>query len=215
MMKAISRTLILLLGCLLIILVVDNQANSGSSKVKPKPKSVKTTQVIGKDTLKQADIRKDIPAPSTIAPEPAIPRYFFEGTQIGLYVIGGGSVEASSASYSAEGTAGQSSTETGSSENYQADPGFWGPNETVEPCDCIPGDANGDESINVGDAVYLIAYVFKGGPPPIPYEVCSGDANGDCQPNVGDAVYLIAYVFKGGPPPASCEDWRDACGALQ
>jgi hypothetical protein len=65
--------------------------------------------------------------------------------------------------------------------------------------DVICGDANGDDQVNVGDAVFLIAYVFKGGPPPDP--VCLGDANGDGQVNVGDAVYLIAYVFKGGDPP--------------
>ena len=63
----------------------------------------------------------------------------------------------------------------------------------------ICGDANGDETVNVGDAVYLINYVFKGGPAPDP--VCSGDANGDGDVNVGDAVYLINYVFKGGPAP--------------
>jgi sugar lactone lactonase YvrE len=61
------------------------------------------------------------------------------------------------------------------------------------------GDANGDDEVNVGDAVFLINYIFKAGPPPDP--VCVGDANGDGDVNVGDAVYLIAYVFKGGPPP--------------
>ena len=30
----------------------------------------------------------------------------------------------------------------------------------------MAGDANGDGEVNVGDAVYLISYVFKGGPPP-------------------------------------------------
>jgi 3',5'-cyclic AMP phosphodiesterase CpdA len=37
------------------------------------------------------------------------------------------------------------------------------------PCEvapCTPGDANNDGAVNVGDAVYVIAYVFKGGPPP-------------------------------------------------
>jgi hypothetical protein len=66
-------------------------------------------------------------------------------------------------------------------------------------CDYVCGDANGDEQVNIGDAVFIIAYVFKGGPPPEP--LCPGDANGDGQVNIGDAVYLIAYVFKGGPPP--------------
>jgi len=79
-------------------------------------------------------------------------------------------------------------------------------------CDCIPGDANNDGGINVGDAVYIIAYVFKGGPPPAPYPICSGDANCDCQCNVGDAVYLISYVFKGGPPPCDCLTWLSICG---
>ena len=80
------------------------------------------------------------------------------------------------------------------------------------PCDCSPGDANGDGSVNVGDAVYLISYIFKGGPAPTPYPTCSGDANGDCACNVGDAVYIISYVFKGGPPPVTCEQWVAVCG---
>jgi hypothetical protein len=66
-------------------------------------------------------------------------------------------------------------------------------------CDFICGDANGDETINVGDAVALINYVFKGGPAPDP--VCAGDANGDGNTNVGDAVYLIAFIFSGGGLP--------------
>ncbi|MCK5125312.1 MAG: hypothetical protein KAR42_03560 [candidate division Zixibacteria bacterium] len=63
------------------------------------------------------------------------------------------------------------------------------------------GDANSDESINVGDAVYIINYAFKGGPPPDP--VIAGDANCDLSVNVGDAVYIINYSFKGGPVPCA------------
>jgi hypothetical protein len=61
------------------------------------------------------------------------------------------------------------------------------------------GDANSDGKVNVGDAVYMINYVFKGGLPP----TCKaqGDANADGKLNVGDAVYLINFVFKGGLPP--------------
>jgi hypothetical protein len=61
------------------------------------------------------------------------------------------------------------------------------------------GDANGDGILNVGDAVYLIAFIFKGGPGPEPYE--AGDANCDDFVDVGDAVFLISYIFRGGPPP--------------
>ncbi len=63
----------------------------------------------------------------------------------------------------------------------------------------FPGNANADDLVNVGDAVYMISFVFKGGdPPPISNW---GDANGDCGLNVGDAVYLINYVFKNGDAP--------------
>jgi len=69
-----------------------------------------------------------------------------------------------------------------------------------DACDLyICGDANSDETVNVGDAVFLINYVFKGGVSPDPLE--SGDANCDGTVNVGDAVYIISYVFKGGPEP--------------
>lgn len=61
------------------------------------------------------------------------------------------------------------------------------------------GDANSDGKVNVGDAVYIITYVFRGGPAPDPLEV--GDTNGDCKINVGDAVYVITYVFRDGPAP--------------
>jgi hypothetical protein len=73
--------------------------------------------------------------------------------------------------------------------------------ETEIICNCEPGDANGDGQINVSDAVYLIAYVFKGGPSPSPYPMCSGDADCGGSVNISDATYLINYIFKGGPEP--------------
>ncbi len=63
----------------------------------------------------------------------------------------------------------------------------------------VCGDANGDLSVNVGDAVFLINYIFSGGAGPEPNE--SGDANCDGAVNVGDAVYLINFVFNGGAAP--------------
>jgi hypothetical protein len=75
-----------------------------------------------------------------------------------------------------------------------------------------PGDANGDGGIDVFDAVYLINYIFSGGPAPTPYEICSGDANCDCGVDISDAVYLICYIFLGCPAPCSCEEWVVKCG---
>jgi hypothetical protein len=63
----------------------------------------------------------------------------------------------------------------------------------------LPGDANSDGAVDVGDAVFLINYVFRNGPPPEPESL--GDANCDGHADVGDAVYLINYIFRSGPPP--------------
>jgi hypothetical protein len=81
-----------------------------------------------------------------------------------------------------------------------------------EDCDCIPGDANNDVTVNITDAVYLISYIFGGGPAPTPYPICSGDANCDCTANITDAVFLITYIFGGGPAPCECEGWLATCG---
>lgn len=66
-------------------------------------------------------------------------------------------------------------------------------------CGYTCGNANGDGSINVGDAVFLINYIFKNGSAPDPLQ--AGDANCDGKVNVGDAVYLINYIFKSGSKP--------------
>ncbi len=74
-----------------------------------------------------------------------------------------------------------------------------------EPGCCqLRGDALHDNQlILVNDLVFLVNYVFKGGPPPECLE--EGDALAD---NglilVNDLVYLVNYVFKGGPPPPPC-----------
>ncbi len=75
-------------------------------------------------------------------------------------------------------------------------------NGVGDVCDFICGDANADEAINVGDAVYLITFIFNSGPAPDPLE--AADANCDSEINIGDAVYLINHIFNSGPGP--CED---------
>jgi hypothetical protein len=63
------------------------------------------------------------------------------------------------------------------------------------------GDANGDGAIDLGDAVFLINYLFKEGDSPEP--LAAGDTNGDCEVNIGDVVYLLNYLFKSGPRPVA------------
>jgi hypothetical protein len=134
------------------------------------------------------------------------------GEQINWQVISnGGSIDGVSTNYLLGGTIGQTATGSGGSDNFGLRHGFW--QSITESCECSPGDANNDGAVNVGDAVYIINYVFQGGPPPIPHTTCSGDANGDCNTDVGDAVYIINYVFKNGPPPVTCEQWLINCGS--
>jgi hypothetical protein len=63
----------------------------------------------------------------------------------------------------------------------------------------VCGDVDGDGKVDLGDIVYLINYLYKGGPPPNPWD--AGDVNDDGIINLGDLVYLINYVFKSGPAP--------------
>ena len=60
----------------------------------------------------------------------------------------------------------------------------------------VRGDINDDASINIADAVSLLAGLFTGGAIP-----CSdsADANDDGATNIADAVYVLANLFSGGP----------------
>lgn len=62
------------------------------------------------------------------------------------------------------------------------------------------GDADGNGYINVADCVYIINYIFNGGPAPVPLFI-TGDVNCDRVISIADAVYLLQYIFGGGPPP--------------
>jgi hypothetical protein len=71
--------------------------------------------------------------------------------------------------------------------------------QIIEEHSCIVGDANSDGAIDIDDVVFLINYIFAGGPEAVPYE--SGDANCSGVVDIDDVVYLINYIFAGGPEP--------------
>ncbi len=67
----------------------------------------------------------------------------------------------------------------------------------------ICGDADCSGAISIGDAVFIINYIFGGGPAPC--TDLNGDADGSGAISIGDAVYIINYIFGGGPAPkCSC-----------
>lgn len=68
----------------------------------------------------------------------------------------------------------------------------------------LPGDPNYDCEIDLGDVLYLIAYLYKLGP--APYPLVAGDVNCDGIIDLGDVLYLISYLYKGGPSPLCCSN---------
>jgi hypothetical protein len=77
---------------------------------------------------------------------------------------------------------------------------------TVKDCTTIRysqfwrGDVNQSGAVEAGDVVYLISYLFRGGPLPLPI-LQAGDVNCDGGVEAGDVVYVISYLFRGGSPP--------------
>lgn len=63
----------------------------------------------------------------------------------------------------------------------------------------LAGDVNMDDAVDIGDAVFLINYIFRSGQAPQIEE--AGDVNCDGRVNVGDVVHLLRYMFNEGPPP--------------
>ncbi|MFH1686334.1 MAG: hypothetical protein ABIE70_02280 [bacterium] len=77
-------------------------------------------------------------------------------------------------------------------------------------CCLLRADINHDGvGPDIGDLVYLVNYMFNGGPPPPCNDPSFGymeaDVNGDgVGPDIGDLVYLVNYMFNGGPAPVPC-----------
>ncbi|MCX6825780.1 MAG: dockerin type I domain-containing protein, partial [candidate division Zixibacteria bacterium] len=61
------------------------------------------------------------------------------------------------------------------------------------------GDVNYDGILNILDISYLIRYLYKNGPPPIP-ESRVGDCNCDFRVNVADIGQLIDYLYRNHNP---------------
>lgn len=121
------------------------------------------------------------------------------GEQIKRQVVSSGGNISSNGSYTFRGTLTQTAIGNASSASYSANQGFWQTVGSVSLC-AAPGDANSSGGVDIDDVVWLIAYIFSGGPPPQPV-LCCGDANGSGGVDIDDVVYLIAFIFSGGPAP--------------
>jgi hypothetical protein len=72
----------------------------------------------------------------------------------------------------------------------------------ISPCCQMRGDVDGAEGIQISDPIYLIDYLFRGGPPPFCPE--QGDTDNNGRINIADLTFLVDYLFRSGPPPPPC-----------
>jgi hypothetical protein len=132
------------------------------------------------------------------------------GEQINWQVISSGGTDGSSANFRLKGTAGQLTVGEGSSDNFGLRHGYW-QNLSGGGGTCCLGPMRGNvnnlpgDVIDISDLVYLVDYMFTGGPAP----TCGAEANvnglgPDDGLDISDLVYLVDYMFTGGPPPAAC-----------
>jgi hypothetical protein len=62
----------------------------------------------------------------------------------------------------------------------------------------VNGDVDGSGIVDITDLVYLIDYVFGGGPGPV--SMNSADVDASCGVDISDITYMVSYYFQGGPP---------------
>ena len=66
----------------------------------------------------------------------------------------------------------------------------------------IPGDFNGDGSLDISDITGFVSYAFQQGPPP-PLFV-TADVVCDGTLDIADLICLVTYMFQDGPQPEPC-----------
>jgi len=72
-------------------------------------------------------------------------------------------------------------------------------------CCRIRGDINNDGAgPDISDLVYLVAFMFSGGPEPPCMRQADITGDGFAVPDISDLVHMVNYMFGGGPPPVAC-----------
>ncbi len=72
---------------------------------------------------------------------------------------------------------------------------------TIKYTQWLSGDADNSGIINVSDAVFLLNYIFHGGPTPAESYLGDTDCDGDI--DLADVIALINYIFAGWYEPCS------------
>lgn len=63
----------------------------------------------------------------------------------------------------------------------------------------LRGDANSDSRLDIGDAIFILNYLFQNGPSPSCMD--AADLNDDGAVNIADPIFLLNYQFRDGQAP--------------
>ncbi|MEM7235018.1 MAG: hypothetical protein AAF517_22765, partial [Planctomycetota bacterium] len=63
----------------------------------------------------------------------------------------------------------------------------------------LRGDPDGSSTVNITDGIFLLNFLFLGGPGPACAE--AGDVDNSGQINITDGIYVLNFLFLGGPDP--------------
>jgi hypothetical protein len=169
---------ILFAACtMLILLALTNTALAGKGKTSPVEASVIIKAAI--DSLQQEYENR--------SPD--------EGEEINWEVLSSGGAKSTDGTFIINGTLGQTAVGTSTDGASNTHHGFWQNFEFKWEC----GDANHSGYTDIDDIIYLVGYIFLGGPAPDPLEI--GDVNCLDEVDIDDVTYLVNYVFLGGPLP--------------
>ncbi|MCH9031206.1 MAG: hypothetical protein IIB00_02965 [candidate division Zixibacteria bacterium] len=71
---------------------------------------------------------------------------------------------------------------------------------TLTPrCCAFAGDADFSSEVNVGDATFIVKYIFQDGDAPPCLDAANADGENDV--NIGDATYIVKFIFQDGEFP--------------
>ncbi len=65
-------------------------------------------------------------------------------------------------------------------------------------------DNSPDDVADITDLIYLVDYMFGGGPGPVCEEEANVDGSVDGVVDISDVIYFVDWMFGSGPPPPSC-----------
>lgn len=70
------------------------------------------------------------------------------------------------------------------------------PGLVVGDFEFVRGDANRDGSVNIGDPIHILNYLFLDVPEPSCFDAVDG--NNDSRIDIADPIYLLSWLFQGG-----------------